>query len=86
VHPSGNSPVAAKKKDWPSSEFCRIPLRQRRIRAAVCRFGAGQRLDWWRSGLFNDLFFSAVMFLEASLVRHFRSPILYTRADAHIFV
>jgi len=34
----------------------------------------GQRLDWWRSGLFNALFFSAIVFLLASLVRRLRSP------------
>src|SRR6266481_8741342 len=34
----------------------------------------GQRLDWWRSGLFNGLFFSAAIFLLASLVRRLRSP------------
>jgi DHA2 family multidrug resistance protein len=34
----------------------------------------GQRLDWWRSGLFNGLFFSAMIFLLASLVRRLRSP------------
>jgi MFS transporter, DHA2 family, multidrug resistance protein len=34
----------------------------------------GQRLDWWRSGLFNGLFFGAVVFLLASLVRRLRSP------------
>jgi MFS transporter, DHA2 family, multidrug resistance protein len=34
----------------------------------------GQRLDWWRSGLFNALFFGASVFLLASLVRRLRSP------------
>src|SRR5271155_4794647 len=34
----------------------------------------GQRIDWWRSGLFNALFFSAVIFLLASLIRRLRSP------------
>jgi len=34
----------------------------------------GQRLDWWRSGLFNALFFSAMIFLLASLIRRLRSP------------
>src|SRR5580692_9870473 len=34
----------------------------------------GQRLDWWRSGLFNGLFFSGMIFLLASLVRRMRSP------------
>lgn len=34
----------------------------------------GQRLDWWRSGLFNALFFSALVFLFGSLIRRLRSP------------
>jgi DHA2 family multidrug resistance protein len=34
----------------------------------------GQRLDWWRSGLFNALFFGAVAFLLSSLVRRLRTP------------
>jgi DHA2 family multidrug resistance protein len=34
----------------------------------------GQRLDWWRSGLFNALFFSSMVFLLSSLVRRLRSP------------
>src|ERR1700693_4804172 len=34
----------------------------------------GQRLDWWRSGLFNALFFGGVVFLLGSLVRRLRSP------------
>lgn len=34
----------------------------------------GQRLDWWRSGLFNGLFFSGTIFLLASLIRRLRSP------------
>jgi MFS transporter, DHA2 family, multidrug resistance protein len=34
----------------------------------------GQRLDWWRSGLFNALFISGVIFLIASLVRRMRRP------------
>ena len=34
----------------------------------------GQRLDWWRSGLFNALFFSSMVFLLGSLIRRLRSP------------
>lgn len=34
----------------------------------------GQRLDWWRSGLFNALFFSAMVFLLGSLIRRLRMP------------
>jgi DHA2 family multidrug resistance protein len=34
----------------------------------------GQRLDWWRSGLFNGLLVCGVFFLLISLVRRLRSP------------
>jgi DHA2 family multidrug resistance protein len=34
----------------------------------------GQRLDWWRSGLFNALFFAAVIFMSGSLIRRLQSP------------
>jgi MFS transporter, DHA2 family, multidrug resistance protein len=34
----------------------------------------GQRLDWWRSGLFNALFFSGLFFLVISLLRRLQSP------------
>jgi DHA2 family multidrug resistance protein len=34
----------------------------------------GQRLDWWRSGLFNALFLGAMVFLSGTLVRRLRSP------------
>lgn len=34
----------------------------------------GQRLDWWRSGLFNELFFGGVLFLLASLIRRLLKP------------
>jgi DHA2 family multidrug resistance protein len=34
----------------------------------------GQRLDWWRSGLFNALFFSGTFFLTISILRRLRSP------------
>ena len=34
----------------------------------------GQRLDWWRSGLFNALFFAALIFMVGSLIRRLRNP------------
>jgi MFS transporter, DHA2 family, multidrug resistance protein len=34
----------------------------------------GQRLDWWRSGLFNALFFCGLFFLSVSILRRLRSP------------
>ena len=34
----------------------------------------GQRLDWWRSGVFNACFWSGSFFLLSSLVRRLRAP------------
>src|SRR5260370_5062141 len=34
----------------------------------------GQRLDWWRSGVFNALFASGAFFLLGGLVRRLRGP------------
>lgn len=34
----------------------------------------GQRLDWWRSGVFNACFWSGSFFLLCSLVRRLRAP------------
>jgi DHA2 family multidrug resistance protein len=34
----------------------------------------GQRLDWWRSGLINALFWGSMIFLLSSLVRRLRMP------------
>ena len=34
----------------------------------------GQRLDWWRSGVFNALFWSGSLFLLCALIRRLRAP------------
>jgi MFS transporter, DHA2 family, multidrug resistance protein len=34
----------------------------------------GQRLDWWRSGLYNALFFAGLLFLACAVVRRLRGP------------
>jgi len=34
----------------------------------------GQRLDWWRSGLYNALFFGGLFFLACAFVRRLRGP------------
>jgi DHA2 family multidrug resistance protein len=37
-------------------------------------FDQGERLDWWRSGVFNALFFGGSFFLVAATIRRLRGP------------
>src|ERR1700721_1198753 len=37
-------------------------------------FQQGQRLDWWRSGVFNGLFWSGALFTLCALIRRMRGP------------
>jgi DHA2 family multidrug resistance protein len=37
-------------------------------------FDQGERLDWWRSGVFNALFFGGLFFLVVATVRRLRGP------------
>src|ERR1700730_544426 len=37
-------------------------------------FDQGERLDWWRSGVFNALFFGGLFFLVAATIRRLRGP------------
>jgi MFS transporter, DHA2 family, multidrug resistance protein len=63
----------AKKKATPPS-FAGFLYASAGFALLFAALDQGQRLDWWRSGLFNALFFSAMIFLLASLVRRLRSP------------
>src|SRR6516164_5646056 len=66
------SPKTQSKKEPPSfAGFLYLSAGFALLYAALDQ---GQRLDWWRSGLFNSLFFSAIVFLLASLIRRLRSP------------
>jgi MFS transporter, DHA2 family, multidrug resistance protein len=40
----------------------------------LAAFDQGERLDWWRSGVFNALFAGGSFFLLCALVRRLRSP------------
>src|SRR5580704_8173573 len=37
-------------------------------------FDQGERLDWWRSGVFNALFFGGIFLLVAATIRRLRGP------------
>jgi DHA2 family multidrug resistance protein len=71
--PAPPPPAADKKKAAPPS-FAGFLYASAGFALLFAALDQGQRLDWWRSGLFNALFFSAMIFLISSLVRRLRSP------------
>ncbi len=66
------SPPASKRGPAPS--FAGFLYGSAGIALLFAALDQGQRLDWWRSGLFNALFFSGTFFLGISMVRRLRSP------------
>jgi DHA2 family multidrug resistance protein len=63
-----------RKKTGPAPSFAGFLYASAGFAMLYAALDQGQRLDWWRSGLFNALFFGAMVFLLGSLVRRLRSP------------
>ena len=70
----GIPPSPPRKSSGPPPSFAGFLYASGGFALLFAALDQGQRLDWWRSGLFNGLFFGAVVFLLASLVRRLRSP------------
>jgi DHA2 family multidrug resistance protein len=64
----------AGKRTGPAPSFAGFLYASAGFAMLFAALDQGQRLDWWRSGLFNALFFGSVVFLLSSLVRRLRSP------------
>ena len=67
-------PAAAVKKKGAAPSFAGFLYASAGFALLYAALDQGQRLDWWRSGLFNALFWSAMIFLASSLIRRLRSP------------
>jgi DHA2 family multidrug resistance protein len=63
-----------KKNGAPAPSFAGFLYASAGFALLFAALDQGQRLDWWRSGLFNALFFGAVVFLLGSLIRRLRQP------------
>jgi len=70
----GIPPSPPRKSFGPAPSFAGFLYASAGFALLFAALDQGQRLDWWRSGLFIGLFFSAMVFLLASLVRRLRSP------------
>jgi MFS transporter, DHA2 family, multidrug resistance protein len=67
-------PAAAAKKSGAAPSFTGFLYGSAGFALLFAALDQGQRLDWWRSGLFNGLFWGGAGFLTASLVRRLRMP------------
>jgi MFS transporter, DHA2 family, multidrug resistance protein len=70
----GIPPAPAGAKHGPPPSFAGFLYGSAGFAMLFAALDQGQRLDWWRSGLFNALFFGGIFFLGASIVRRLRSP------------
>jgi DHA2 family multidrug resistance protein len=64
----------ARKKDSPAPSFVGFLYLSAGLALMFTALQQGQRLDWWRSGVFNALFWSGAFFTLCALVRRLLGP------------
>ncbi len=65
----------ARKKDGPAPpSFAGFLYLSLGLALLLTAIEQGERLDWWRSGVFNALFWSAAFLLVCALIRRMRGP------------
>ena len=70
----GIPPLPPRKKGGSAPSFIGFLYLSAGLALIFAAFQQGQRLDWWRSGVFNAWFWSGSFFLLCSLVRRLRAP------------
>ena len=70
----GIPPSPAAEKRGPAPSFAGFLYGSAGFALLFAALDQGQRLDWWRSGLFNALFVCGVFFLGISIFRRLRTP------------
>jgi len=70
----GIPPMPARKKSGPAPSFAGFFYLSAGLALIFAALQQGQRLDWWRSGVFNAWFWSGSFFLLCALVRRLRAP------------
>jgi MFS transporter, DHA2 family, multidrug resistance protein len=63
-----------RKKSGPAPSFAGFLYLSAGLALVFAALQQGQRLDWWRSGVFNAWFWSGSFFLLCALVRRLRAP------------
>jgi DHA2 family multidrug resistance protein len=70
----GIPPAPARKKDGPTPSFVGFLYLSAGLALILAAIQQGQRLDWWRSGVFNALFWSGAFFTLCALIRRLCGP------------
>jgi MFS transporter, DHA2 family, multidrug resistance protein len=70
----GIPPAPARKKGGPVPSFVGFLYLSAGLALLFAAFQQGQRLDWWRSGVFNALFWSGAFFTLCALIRRLCGP------------
>ncbi len=70
----GIPPAAARKKEGPTPSFIGFLYLSLGLALLFAALQQGQRLDWWRSGVYNALFWSGLLLLLCALVRRLLGP------------
>jgi len=67
-------PAATAKKSGPAPSFAGFLYWSAGLAMLYAAIDQGQRLDWWRSGPFNALFFGGAFLVLCAVVRRLRMP------------
>jgi DHA2 family multidrug resistance protein len=70
----GIPPAPARKKDGSALSFVGFLYLSAGLALMLAALQQGQRLDWWRSGVFNALFWSGAFFTLCALIRRLLGP------------
>jgi MFS transporter, DHA2 family, multidrug resistance protein len=70
----GIPPAAARKKDGAAPSFVGFLYMSAGLALLFAALQQGQRLDWWRSGVFTSLFVTGLFLVLCALVRRMRGP------------
>ena len=71
---AGIPPLPSRKSSGAAPGFAGFLYLSAGLALMFAALQQGQRLDWWRSGVFNGLFWSGSLFLLCALVRRLRGP------------
>jgi len=62
------------KRSGPAPSFAGVLYFSLGLALILAAFEQGQRLDWWRSGIYNALFWSGAFLVLCALIRRLRGP------------